>query len=99
MAPLYLFEAESDPSNAWAIWKQIFEYVADMYSHAPLKRKRDEGEILPHGLAMLTGQDTNSKKKTMLIILSREQKQVTVETSLEITLEIVNIWKGMNAML
>ena len=39
------------------------------------------------------------KKKTMLIILSREQKQVTVETSLEITLEIVNIWKGMNAML
>ena len=35
----------------------------------------------------------------MLIILSREQKQVTVETSLEITLEIVNIWKGMNAML
>ena len=32
------------------IWKQIFEYVADMYSHAPLKRKRDEGEILPHGL-------------------------------------------------
>lgn len=63
MAPLYLFEAESDPNNAWAIWKQIFEYVADMYSHAPLKRKRDEGEILPHGLAMLTGQDTNSKKK------------------------------------
>lgn len=50
MAPLYLFEAESDPNNAWAIWKQIFEYVADMYSHAPLKRKRDEGEILPHGL-------------------------------------------------
>ena len=49
--------------------------------------------------AMLTGQDTNSKKKTMLIILSREQKQVTVETSLEITLEILNIWKGMNAML
>ena len=41
MAPWYLFEAESDPNNAWAIWKQIFEYVADMYSHAPLKRKRD----------------------------------------------------------
>ena len=39
------------------------------------------------------------QKKTMLIILSREQKQVTVETSLEITLEILNIWKGMNAML
>ena len=35
----------------------------------------------------------------MLIILSREQKKVTVETSLEITLEILNIWKGMNAML
>lgn len=39
------------------------------------------------------------KKKTMLILLSREQKKVTVETSLEITLEILNIWKGMNAML
>ena len=39
MAPWYLFEAESDPNNAWAIWKQIFEYVVD--SHAPLKRKRD----------------------------------------------------------
>ena len=39
------------------------------------------------------------QKKTMLIILSREQKKVTVETSLEITLEILNIWKGMNAML
>ena len=38
MPPWYLFEAESDPNNAWAIWKQIFEYVGDMYSHAPLKR-------------------------------------------------------------
>ena len=38
MAPWYLVAAESDWNNAWGIWQQIFEYIAD--SHAPLKKKR-----------------------------------------------------------
>ena len=45
MAPWYLIAAESDPSKAWGIWKQIFEYIAD--SHAPLKKKRVRGNSVP----------------------------------------------------
>ena len=45
MAPWYLVETESDPNNAWSIWKQIFEYIAD--SHAPLKKKRARGNSAP----------------------------------------------------
>lgn len=38
-------EAEIDPNNAWGIWKQIFEFIAD--SHAPLKKKRVRGNSAP----------------------------------------------------
>ena len=45
MAPWCLVEAEIDPNNAWGIWKQIFEVIAD--SHAPLKKKRVRGRSAP----------------------------------------------------